>query len=162
MTDLQIVTIGVYGFSEEEFFGKLIDAKVDLFCDVRMRRGVRGAKYSFVNSQRLQAKLAELGIAYIHRKDLAPTKQIRAVQHATDKSAHIAKRKREELSPEFVEAYKLEILADFDSEAFLHELPDEIEVIAFFCVEHAPEACHRSLVADKLAIDNDLRIVHIT
>ena len=95
MSDLQIVTIGVYGFSEDEFFGKLIDAKVDLFVDVRMRRGVRGAKYSFVNSQRLQAKLAELGIAYVHHKDLAPTKQIRDVQHATDKSAHIAKRKRE-------------------------------------------------------------------
>ena len=67
-----------------------------------------------------------------------------------------------ELSPEFVDAYQDEILADFDSEAFISELPDDIEVIAFFCVEHEPGACHRSLVAEKLASDTNLRIVHIT
>ncbi len=51
----RIVTIGVYGFEEEEFFAALANARVDLFCDVRRRRGVRGARYAFANSQRLQA-----------------------------------------------------------------------------------------------------------
>ena len=30
-------------------------------------------EYAFANSQRLQGRLAELGIAYVHRLDLAPS-----------------------------------------------------------------------------------------
>ena len=70
---LKIVTIGVFGFSEEAFFHALQTAQVDTFCDIRQRRGVRGATYAFCNSKRLQTRLAELGIRYLHRKDLAPT-----------------------------------------------------------------------------------------
>ena len=47
---MKIYTIGVYGSSEEEFFGKLTESKIDLFCDIRQRRGVRGRQYAFVNS----------------------------------------------------------------------------------------------------------------
>ncbi len=66
MTLSCIVTIGVYGRSEADFFDTLQQAHVDLFCDIRARRGVRGSEYTFANSQRLQARLAELGIAYRH------------------------------------------------------------------------------------------------
>lgn len=38
----EIYTIGVYGSTEETFFSKLIAAQVDLFVDIRQRRGVRG------------------------------------------------------------------------------------------------------------------------
>ena len=70
----KIVTIGVYGFDEARFFEALRKVKVDTFCDIRNRRGVRGSTYAFANSLRLQARLAELGIRYLYRKDLAPTK----------------------------------------------------------------------------------------
>ena len=43
----KIVTIGVYGFDETGFFRALQDAEVDTFCDIRDRRGVRGATYAF-------------------------------------------------------------------------------------------------------------------
>ncbi|MFN2179799.1 MAG: hypothetical protein ACK2UV_09955, partial [Candidatus Promineifilaceae bacterium] len=56
-----IVTIGVYGFDETTFFQALKDAGVDTFCDIRRRRGVRGSRYAFANSKRLQKRLAELG-----------------------------------------------------------------------------------------------------
>ena len=65
-----IYTIGVYGSNEEEFFGKLIDSQIDLFCDIRQRRGVRGRQYAFVNSNYLQNKLAELGIDYLYENYL--------------------------------------------------------------------------------------------
>jgi hypothetical protein len=39
----RIVTIGVYGWVEEDFFRALVDVRVDLFCDLRARRGVRGS-----------------------------------------------------------------------------------------------------------------------
>jgi uncharacterized protein (DUF488 family) len=149
----QFVTIGAYGWQPDRFFAALVEAGVDTFCDIRARRGVRGAEYSFANSERLQARLAELGIRYIHCKELAPSAATRAAQGATDKAAKIAKRKRSALSPAFVIAYLREHLADFDSAAFLANLGPQAQVVALFCVEREPAACHRSLLADRLARD---------
>ena len=56
---MKFVTIGVYGSDEATFFEALQRAGVDTFCDIRWRRGVRGAKYAFANSARLQKRLAE-------------------------------------------------------------------------------------------------------
>lgn len=38
----KIATIGVYGFNETEFFETLQKAKIDVFCDIRLHRGMRG------------------------------------------------------------------------------------------------------------------------
>jgi len=57
---MKFYTIGVYNSTEQEYFKKLTDNNIDTFCDIRQRRGVRGSQYSFVNSNRLQAKLNEL------------------------------------------------------------------------------------------------------
>ena len=150
--NIKIVTIGVYGFDEERFFDALCKAGVDTFCDIRSRRGVRGATFAFANSKRLQARLAELGIRYIYRKDLGPTKTVREKQTAADKATKTAKRKRTELGEAFIEAYQTECLDMFEPKSLLDELESDARVVAFFCVETVPEACHRSLVAEKLAI----------
>ena len=83
---VRIVTIGVYGFREDAFFEALQDAQVDVFCDIRWRRGVRGAEYAFVNHKRLVARLESLGIEYVHRRDLAPTPEVRQRQKDADES----------------------------------------------------------------------------
>lgn len=158
---LKIVTIGVFGFSEDAFFQALQAAQVDTFCDIRQRRGVRGVTYAFVNSTRLQARLAELGIRYLHRKDLAPTTAVRQQQHHADKTTNTAKRQRSQLSPAFTRAYQQEILADFDPQTLLADLPADVRVLALFCVEREPAACHRSLVAQTLHDTLDLEISHI-
>lgn len=54
-------TIGGYGFTEKSFIGRLREANVDTLVDVRRRRGMRGAKYAFLNSSYLQAALADAG-----------------------------------------------------------------------------------------------------
>lgn len=151
MPSPRILTLGVYGLTETEFFATLQDAKVDLFCDIRQRRGVRGREYAFVNSQRLQARLAELGIGYVHIKALAPTDAIRQAQAQADKVDKVAKRQRTTLGPAFIQAYRTTILSDFSAETFLAALPPHIQAVALFCVERAPEACHRSLVAESFA-----------
>lgn len=84
MYDFEIYTIGVYASTEESFFNKLTDNKIDVFCDIRQRRGVRGSKYSYVNIRYLQEKLTPLGINYVYAKELAPTTEIREKQHAED------------------------------------------------------------------------------
>ncbi len=158
---LQIMTIGTYGFTSETFFPALLQARVDTFCDVRWRRGVRGPRYAFANSERLQTQLQELDIRYLYRRDLAPNPTIRAIQEEGDKARGVRKRSRERLEQGFVEAYDRCCLAQFDVQAFLEQCGQEALVVALFCVEREPEACHRSLVAQYLAKKLAIQLVHI-
>ena len=158
---LEIVTIGVYGSDEERFFRALLDAGVDTFCDIRQRRGVRGSDYVYANSERLQARLTELGIRYLHRKDLAPSNVTREKQYAADKASRTTKRKRDALSPEFVESYRHECLDDLNSADFVASLGPDARVVALFCVEREAAACHRSLLAERLSKDLGLQVRHI-
>ena len=157
----KIATIGVYGFDEDSFFEALRKAKVDTFCDIRSRRAVRGSTYAFANSLRLQARLAELGIRYLYRKDLAPTKAARDRQAEADKVTKTAKRKRAALGEAFITAYHTECLAAFDPHSLLDDLEEDTQVVVLFCVEKDPEACHRSLVADKLAKELKMEVENI-
>jgi uncharacterized protein (DUF488 family) len=161
LMQLQIVTIGVYGFTSETFFAALVQAGVDTFCDVRWRRGMRGALYAFANSERLQAKLQELGIRYLYRRDLAPDPTIRVIQEEGDKSRGVLKRERERLELDFVEAYEQRCLARFDAQALIAQSGQEARVVALFCVEREPEACHRSLIAQHLARELGIQVMHV-
>lgn len=161
MNKPQIVTIGAYGFDADHFFAALQAAKVDTFCDIRQRRGVRGAEYAFANSQRLQQRLSELGIRYCYFPALAPSKAIRTAQYAVDKQTKTAKRQRTQLSPAFIAAYEESCLTTFDPTQFLTELPTDAQVIAFFCVEREPAACHRSLLAHRLAQSLGVEVIHL-
>jgi hypothetical protein len=157
----RIVTLGVYGSTEEGFFGALQDAGVDTFCDIRLRRGVRGSTYVYANSQRLQTRLTELNIRYLHLKELAPSLEMRRRQDAADKADRIAKRKRAVLSELFVNGYREECLQTFDSRAFMERLGPGTRVLALFCVERAPAACHRSLLAEQLRRDLGVELKHL-
>lgn len=156
-----IVTIGAIGYTADTFFQALQDAGVDTFVDVRRRRAVRGREYAFANSERLQARLAELDIRYIHRIDLAPPAAAREQQAAADKAAGIARRKRTALGPAFVAAYERDVLAGFDPHAFMADLPPGAAVIALMCVEREPAACHRSLLAERLREALGVEVVHL-
>jgi uncharacterized protein (DUF488 family) len=144
----RVATIGVYGFDLDGFLARLREADVGLVLDVRQRRGVRGREYAWANSQRLQAALAEAGIEYRHHPELAPTTELRQLQYAADDRMGVGKRSRERLAPEYVERYTSEILDRADLDAV--ELP-ETGAAAVLCVEAEPAACHRSLIAARLA-----------
>lgn len=148
---MEFFTIGVYNSTEQEYFNKLTENRIDTFCDIRQRRGVRGAKYAFVNSNRLQEKLNELDIKYGHIIDLAPTKEIRELQKEVDSQQGELKRDRNKLGKVFTIAYRDRILSNFDFDNFIDKL-DEVGAnrVVLFCVEEKPEACHRSIVTDKL------------
>lgn len=148
---MKFFTIGVYNSTKEDFFNKLSENKIDTFCDIRRRRGVRGAKYAFVNSKRLQKKLDELEIKYGHVIDLAPTNEIRELQKEADAQKKEMKRSRNSLGEVFSSRYKSMILEKFDFESFIESLENVgAKRVVLFCVEEKAQACHRSLVADKL------------
>lgn len=110
---------------------------------------MRGPKYAFLNSKRLQELLQNAGIRYVYAKGLAPTSSVRDAQKADDIAAGTAKRDRSHLSSAFVNEYRAKILESFDPRQLYDELKDA-EAFALFCVEGPPTACHRSLAAEYL------------
>ncbi len=155
-----IATIGVYEFDARGFVGTLQGAGVTLLLDIRQRRGVRGPQYAWANSRRLQALVADAGIAYEHHIELAPTTQLRQLQYREDDRQGVGKRNRLRLAPEYVRRYTEEILDRVPLERIVERFPDEGSA-ALMCVEAAARACHRALVAQRLADRFGFEVLHL-
>jgi uncharacterized protein (DUF488 family) len=155
-----MVTIGVYGFDCDSFLQRLRDANVRLLLDVRQRRGVRGPEYAWANSLRLQAALGQTGIAYEHHLELAPTTELRHLQYAEDDRQGVGKRSRRELATEYIRRYTTEVLDSADLTPIVSALPSR-GTAALLCVERDPEACHRSLIAQRMIEQHAVTIEHL-
>lgn len=160
MSVRRIATIGVYGFDVTGFLAALREADVGLLLDVRQRRGVRGREYAWANSLRLQGALAEAGVAYEHHRELAPTTELRQLQYRADAREGVGKRSRAKLAEEYRKRYLSEILNRVDLDELVESLPVE-KVSALLCVERDPAACHRSLIAQRLAEECGLSVIHL-
>lgn len=159
---MEFCTIGVYNSVEKQFFEKLVNNQIDTFCDIRQRRGVRGSKYAFVNSNRLQERLSELNIKYGHILALAPTEEIRNLQKETDAEMGLLKSERKELGQTFKTEYENRVLRKFDFESFFEKLGEVgAKKVVLFCVEEIPAACHRSLVAKELEEKYGYDVTHL-
>jgi uncharacterized protein (DUF488 family) len=156
----RLATVGVYGFTVEEFLDALREADVRLLLDVRQRRGVRGPQYAWANAKRVQAALAEAGIGYRHHPELAPTTELRQLQYSEDDRLGVGKRSRVELAPEYRRRYLSEILDRADLGQLVDELPEE-GAGALFCVDRYPEACHRSLIAERIKAEYGVPVTHL-
>lgn len=152
----RVVTIGVYGLDAPGFLAQLRAADVRLLLDVRQRRGVRGPEYAWANARRLQALLADAGIGYEHRCELAPTTLLRQLQYAEDARQGVGKRSRRELA----RRYTAEILNHADLAPIVASLPSS-GAAALFCVERDPKACHRSLVAQRMGEQHSVLVEHL-
>ncbi len=157
---MRVLTIGVYDWDLDSFLEALEERDVGLLVDVRQRRGVRGGRYAWANSVRLQAALATDGIAYRHQIDLAPTTELRRLQYAEDARQGVGKRSRRELAAEYRDRYTREILDRADLNALLSHLPGS-SASALMCVERDPEACHRSIIAERLATRYGVEVGHV-
>lgn len=148
---MEFYTIGVFNSTEQEYFNKLLENKIDTFCDIRQRRGVRGSTYAFVNSNRLQKKLIDLNIRYEYITGLTPTEEVRAVQKEIDAQRGEQNRDRNSLGGLFIDTYKDKILSKFNFSSFFENLAQNgANRVVLFCVEEDPEACHRSIISNKL------------
>jgi len=145
-----VATIGVYGFDGPGFVAALDGAGVTRVLDIRQRRGVRGSEYAWANARRLQARLADAGIGYEHHPEFAPDTELRHLQYREDDRQGVGKRSRELLAPEYVRTYTAEILELVPIEVLARRLPVQ-GAGALMCVETNAAACHRSLVAGRLA-----------
>lgn len=158
---MTVFTIGAYGWDEEAFAHAIAKAVPEVFVDVRRRRGLRGGAYAWANSTRLQALVADAGIPYVHRLDVAPSDATRHIVATDAMSAGIGYRDRTSLSQNYLDAYGREVLAGFDAAGFVASLGDDVESMMLFCVERVPAACHRSLLAERLAGELGAEVLHI-
>ena len=156
----RIATIGVYEFDAGSFIETLDDANVSQLIDIRQRRGVRGSQYAWANAQRLQRLLADAGIGYEYHPELAPDTELRHLQYAEDDRQGVGKRSRVELAPEYIRRYTEEILDLVPLEPLVRRLPVH-GLGALLCVEATAKACHRSLVAARLAERFEFEVVHL-
>lgn len=85
-----------------------------------------------------------------HHKELAPTTELRQLQYREDDRRGVGKRSRTQLAREYRERYVAEILDRADLDAVVAALPNERSAV-LMCVERDPEACHRWLIAERLA-----------
>ncbi len=154
-----VFTIGVYGFSVETFLAELDRAGVNLSRRPPAARRA-GPQYAWANSQRLQDALAKAGLAYEHQPELAPTTAMRKAQYASDDKRKIARRDRFDLTPEYVASYTAEVLDTADLEPLATTIRQRGPA-ALLCVERVPEACHRSLIAERLADRHGLSVGHL-
>lgn len=146
----RIATIGVYEFDAASFIRALDGAGVTQVVDIRQRRGVRGPEYAWANAQRLQALLAGAHIGYEYHPELAPDTEMRQLQYREDDRQGVGKRSRVRLAPEYIRVYTEEILDLAPLEPLVRQLPVH-GIGALMCVEATAQACHRSLVAARLA-----------
>jgi uncharacterized protein (DUF488 family) len=120
---------------------------------------VRGAEYAWANAKRLEAELREARIVYQHVPELAPTTSMREAQYEADAAKHEGKRSRTVISHAYAERYTDEILDRGDLDRLVRFIGRSTP--ALFCVERDAAACHRSLVAARLAREYDFRIVNL-
>ena len=156
----RIATIGVYEYDATSFVAALDEAGVTKVLDIRQRRGVRGPRYAWANAQRLQKLLAEARIGYEYHPELAPDTEMRQLQYRDDDRQGVGKRSRVRLAPEYVREYTEEILDLVPLEPLIGRLPVH-GVGALLCVEATAQACHRSLVAARLAERFGFEVIHI-
>lgn len=161
MSAVKLYTIGVYGSTRAAFFEALSQADVDIVLDIRLRRAVRGAQYSYANFKQLTDELAARNIAYAHVTGLAPSHAMLGIQSAADAAAKRRKSEREELAAQYVRAYTRERLDTFDFATFAGELA-QYAAPCLLCIERNPQACHRGLVAPRLADAMGASVVHLT
>ena len=150
----------MYDWTLEEWLGALRGARAGQVLDIRQRRGVRGSRYAWANSTRLQEALAEAGIEYRHRKELAPTTELRELQYREDDRRGVGKRSRVELAAEYRARYLREILGQVALRPIVEAMPVDGATV-LMCVEADPEACHRSLVAERLQAEFGLQVEHL-
>ena len=156
----RIATIGVYEFDSCSFVQALDEAGVTQVLDIRQRRGVRGSEYAWANSQRLQRLLANARIGYEHHPELAPDTEMRQLQYSEDARQGVGKRSRERLSHAYVRAYTEQILDLVPLEPLIKRLPVH-GTAALLCVEATAAACHRSLVAQRLADRHGFAVINL-
>ena len=158
---MKVVTIGVYGWTLDSFLDALREADVRLVARRapaarRARQRVRVGEREAARRRRSTRPGSRTSTTRSSRRRPSCASCSTARTTATG----VGKRSRTELAPEYVERYTRDILGQVDLRPLVDELPDD-GAAALLCVERDPEACHRSLVAERLEHEHGVAVTHL-
>ncbi len=141
-----LFTIGYEGATPVRLIGTLRAAGVATLVDVRALANSRRPGFA---KTALSAALAEAGIGYAHLKALGTPAEGRAAVRA----GRPAEMRR------IFGAH----LAGLEAQAALAGLADRTrnETICLLCLEADPQQCHRTLVAEAVAMETGIEISHL-
>ena len=147
MAGMKLFTIGFTRKSAEHFFTALSTAGVQRVLDIRLNNVSQLAGFAKRDDLRFFLK-AICGIDYLHRPDLAPSKEL------LDEY-----RKNGGDWPTYRSGF-LKLIAERQIEKRVSK--ELIDGGCLLCSEEAPDHCHRRLVAEYLADKwGDIEITHI-
>jgi uncharacterized protein (DUF488 family) len=132
----EICTIGYEGRGQHDVLELLVDARVELLVDVRIRAQSRKPGFS---KSTLAAGLATVDIEYLHLRELGTPLDIRDEFRSGD----IATAR---------ERYREYLRSDPDAQQQLAQLADLAGTrrVAMLCFEHDWRGCHRAVIAEEL------------
>lgn len=144
---MKLFTIGFTKTSAESFFTRLQKAGVKSLVDVRLNNVSQLAGFAKKNDLRYFLK-AICGVEYVHRPELAPTKEI----------LDAYKKKNGDWS-----VYQREFLELISKRKIENAIPREtLDDACLLCSEDKPHHCHRRLVAEYLRDKwGDVEIHHL-
>ncbi len=144
---LGLATIGYEHANVASFLAELTGDGVEILVDVRAIASSRRPGFA---KSRLTANLAEVGIDYIHLRDLGTPADGRAAARAG---------RHDEMRTIYL-AHMQSAVAQ-DDLAALEELVRSGRRICLLCLEANPEHCHRSMVIDALADRLPIQVTHL-
>ena len=156
---MKIYTIGFTQKSAEEFFEALKSTRAKRLIDVRLNNKSQLA--GFANARDLPYHLHNIrglpSMEYVHRPELAPTKEMLGAYRAVPLT-----RKAAAMKAAAWDTYEREFRA-LMRERQVEELDrGELSDAVLLCSEHEPERCHRRLVAEYLCEHwGDVDILHL-
>jgi uncharacterized protein (DUF488 family) len=135
MNNIRLLTIGFTKKTAEEFFTRLVRAKVKRVIDIRLNNVSQLAGFAKRDDLRYFLRIIG-GIEYVHRPDLAPTQDILDAYK---------KNKGDWL------LYEQDFLALLTARKVEDKIqPDLLQDGCLLCSEEKPLHCHRRLVAEYL------------
>jgi len=145
---MHLFTIGFTQKTAERFFDLLLANEVQLLVDTRLNPD--GQLSGFARRSDLPFLCRELvGCDYVHRPDLAPTKEL-LTDYRTDHDWNRYVRRYDALLEQRL------FPADSDRPLFFGRR------CCLLCSEHPPDRCHRRLLAERLAAAwPEMEIVHL-
>jgi uncharacterized protein (DUF488 family) len=146
MTSKPLATIGYESQTQDAVIARLKDAGVETLIDVRAVAASRRAGFS---KTLLAASLAEVGIEYVHLRQLGTPKPGRDAA----RKGHIA-----EMTAIF-EDHLAEPAAQLELARAKAMAADR--KVALLCYEHDANGCHRKIVAQRICEEVGCEIVHL-
>jgi hypothetical protein len=141
-----IFTIGTQGQHDESFIGLLNKHAIDAVIDIRLRN--EGRYYKFASGWHIRALVVAGGLVYRHELAFAPTPvMLKAYKDGSGWALYES-------------AYRLLYDERAMSALWLAEYSRYARP-CLLCAEIAPSHCHRRLLAEYLAMENGVQVVHL-